>query len=355
MWKTMVLITMGSLLFAGLAAVVDGVEKAGASAGTVKSRTLNVLDYGAVGDDKTDNTEAFSACLKAVIAAGGGKMFIPDGIYRGRIIIPGTKEWITVEIAGESEPTPSFGTIGAFAFPKKGTVVKCLSESGAAVISAANVPDKLYMQFSGVNVSLRNLDVRTYDNPGIGGIDLLNAVQCKIENVFVNTDRYNVQASKPTHGKAGISTPACNNGALTILRNVVVTGYHTGIQVNEHTDGDNIVVASNINGLEFPFAHHASRFGRVGTYRNTHHITVSGKHGFSIEQMNTEQPGPGQTDTNNAWQALVSDINDPKNSGIGDINYWVVEGNVGAVEKFTKNGGASIRTRRIGSAPAVSK
>ena len=208
------------------------------------------------------------------------------------------------------------------------------------------------MQFSGINVSLRNLDVRTYDNPGIGGIDLLNAVQCKIENVFVNTDRYNVQASKPTHGTAGISTPACNNGALTILRNVVVTGYHTGILVNEHTDGDNIVVASNINGLEFLFNHHASRFGRVGTYRNTHHITVSGRHGFSIEQMNTEQPGLGQTDAGNAWQTLVSDINDPKNLGVADINYWVVEGNVGAVEKFTRNGGASIRARRIGSAPA---
>jgi hypothetical protein len=134
-----------------------------------------------------------------------------------------------------------------------------------------------------------------------------------------------------------------------------VTGYHTGILVNEHTDADNIVVASNINGLEFVTNHHASRFGRVGTYRNTHHITVSGRHGFSIEQMNTEQPGPGQTDTNNAWQTLVSDVNDPKNLGFGDINYWVVEGNVGAVEKFIRNGGTSIRARRIGSAPAGSK
>ncbi|MEI6779550.1 MAG: hypothetical protein WCQ21_01405, partial [Verrucomicrobiota bacterium] len=73
--------------------------------------------------------------------------------------------------------------------------------------------------------------------------------------------------------------------------------------------------------------------------------------GFSIEQMNTEQPGPGQTDDRNAWQALVSDIDDPKNLGIADINYWVVEGNVGAVEKFTRNGGASIQARRIGSGP----
>ena len=355
MKKTMVLMTISSLFLAGAVVAFEGGEKAGASASTVKSRTFNVLHYGAVGDDKTDNTEAFSRCLKAVIAAGGGKMFISDGIYRGRIIIPGSRQWITVEIAGESEPTPVFGTIGTCAFPKNGTILKCLSESGPAVISAVNAPEKLYNRFSGVNVSLRNLDVRTYDNPGIGGIDLLNAVQCKIENVFVNTDRYNVQASKPTHGTAGISTPARDNGALTILRNVVVTGYHTGILVNEHTDGDNIVVASNINGLEFVTNHHASRFGRVGTYRNTHHITVSGRHGFSIEQMNTEQPGPGQTDANNAWQALVSDINDPKNLGFGDINYWVVEGNVGAVEKFVCNGGAGIRARRIGSAPAGSK
>jgi len=127
---------------------------------------------------------------------------------------------------------------------------------------------------------------------------------------------------------------------------------YTGIQVNEHTDGDNIVVASNINGLEFLQAHHASRFGRVGTYRNTHHVTVSGKHGLAIEQMNTEMPGVGQTDAANAWQTLISDINDPTNLGIGDINYWVVLGGKGAVETFIRNGGASIRTRRIGSSAA---
>jgi hypothetical protein len=209
----------------------------------------------------------------------------------------------------------------------------------------------LYHTFSGVNVSLRNLDVRTYDNPGIAGIDLLNAVQCTIENVFVNTDTYNVQASKPTHGTAGISTPACNNGALTILRNVMVTGYHTGILVSEHTDGDNINLGSNINGLEFVTNHHASRFGRVCAQRCTHAIAVTGKHGFSIEQLDVEIAGPGQTDDHNKWQATAYDINDPNSLGSGDLNYWVVEGNVGAVEKFTKNGGASIRARRIGSAP----
>jgi hypothetical protein len=353
MRKTVFLITIGALLFAGAAFAVDGGGKDSSTAGPVKSRTFNALNYGAVGDDKTDNTEAFSECLKAVVAAGGGRMVLPDGVYRGRIIIPPVSKpitsWITIEIIGESEPTPVFGTVGSFPLQQNGTIVKSLATSGAGVISASPSPNSVFAAFSAVYVVLRNLDVRTYDNPAIGGIDLNNAMQCRLENVFVNTGVYSVHASQPTHGTKGLITPACNNAALTILRNVVVTGYHTGIQVNEHTDGDNIVVASNINGLEFVFAHHASRFGRVGTYRNTHHITVSGRHGFSIEQMNTEQPGPGQTDAQNAWQALVSNINDPKNLGVADINYWVVEGNVGAVEKFIRNGGASIQARRTGS------
>ena len=67
--------------------------------------------------------------------------------------------------------------------------------------------------------------------------------------------------------------------------------------------------------------------------------------------MDIEKAGPRQTNPGNAWQATVHDLNDPNNLGTADINYWVVEGNVGAVEDFTRNGGKSIRTRRIGSAP----
>jgi hypothetical protein len=256
-----------------------------------------------------------------------------------------------VEIVGQGEPTPVFGTIGAFPLQTNGTIVKNLSQTGPAVITAIRSPTSLYGGFSAVNVVIRNLEVRTCDDPGIGGIDLRDALQCRIENVVVNTGVYNVQASKPTHGTTGLITPACNNAALTILRNVIVTGYHTGILVNEHTDGDNINLASNINGLEFVFAHHASRFGRVGAQRCTHAIAVTGQHGFSIEQLDMEIAGKDQTDSKNAWQATAYNIHDPDNLGIADINYWVVEGGVGATERLTRLGGKSIQARRIGSAP----
>ena len=352
MRKTMMWMTICGSLFAGAAVAADGVEKAISTAGTSEMRVFNVLKYGAVGDDKTDNTVAFSACLKALIDAGGGKMVLPDGVYRGRIVIPAVSKplpsWITVEIAGGSEPTPVFGTIGNFPLQNHGTIVKCLETAGPAVISASRSTQSLYGGFSAVYVVIHNLDVRTYNNPAISGIDLHYALQCRLENVFINTDIYNVQASKPTHGTRGLVTPACNNAALTILRNVIVTGYHTGILVNEHTDGDNINLASTINGLEFAFGHHASRFGRVGAQRCTHAVAVTGKHGFMIDQLDMEIAGKNQTDSNNDWQATAYNLNDPNNLGTGDINHWVVEGGVGAIEKFTRNGGAAIQVRRIG-------
>ncbi|MFO1490273.1 MAG: glycosyl hydrolase family 28-related protein [Kiritimatiellia bacterium] len=317
--------------------------------------TFNVLDHGAVGDDQTDNTAAFAKCMDALIAAGGGKMLVPEGVYRGRIVIPPVSKpapsWMTVEIVGEGEPAPVFGTIGSFPPMNHGSIVKCLAKTGPAVISASGSSNSLYGGFSAVHVVLGNLDVRTYDNPGIGGIDLRYALQCRLENVFINTGLYNVQASKPTHGTTGLVTPANNNAALTILRNVQVTGYHTGILVHEHTDSDSINLASNINGLEIRVRPScvALRPGRRATLHPRHQRVE--QHGFAIQQLDIEQAGRRSDESGQRLARAVHDLNDPGNLGAGDINYWVVVGNVGAVDDFTRNGGATIRTRRVGSPP----
>lgn len=42
---------------------------------------LNVKDYGAVGNGTTDNTVAFQAALDALVAGGGGTLFVPPGRY----------------------------------------------------------------------------------------------------------------------------------------------------------------------------------------------------------------------------------------------------------------------------------
>lgn len=51
---------------------------------------LNVLDFGAVPDGRTDCTAAFQEALNAMREAGGGTVFVPEGFYRfdGRLRIP---------------------------------------------------------------------------------------------------------------------------------------------------------------------------------------------------------------------------------------------------------------------------
>lgn len=41
-----------------------------------------------------------------------------------------------------------------------------------------------------------NTNMKAVLNPGIGGIDLRFALPCRIENVFINTGVYDVQASQ---------------------------------------------------------------------------------------------------------------------------------------------------------------
>jgi hypothetical protein len=61
-------------LQSGLAAL----RNAGAAGGVY----LNVLDFGAVGDNSSHNAVAIQAAIDAVHAAGGGTVFFPPGVYR---------------------------------------------------------------------------------------------------------------------------------------------------------------------------------------------------------------------------------------------------------------------------------
>ena len=43
-------------------------------------RSVSVSEFGAIGDNKTDNTEAFRAATRAV--DGGGEIVVPSGIFQ---------------------------------------------------------------------------------------------------------------------------------------------------------------------------------------------------------------------------------------------------------------------------------
>ena len=61
---------------------VSRVERIHPAQPTIPDRTLTLTDFGAIGDGKTMNTEAFRRAITAVEKAGGGKLIVPKGIFR---------------------------------------------------------------------------------------------------------------------------------------------------------------------------------------------------------------------------------------------------------------------------------
>jgi polygalacturonase len=48
----------------------------------IPDRSFNLRDFGAVGDGKTANTDAFRHAIEQIARAGGGRLVVPKGVYR---------------------------------------------------------------------------------------------------------------------------------------------------------------------------------------------------------------------------------------------------------------------------------
>eukprot|EP01084_Bolivina_argentea_P107703 192554_1 len=86
---------------------------------------FNVLDYGAVGDGKTDNTKPFETALQTALSNGGGYVFAPTGqyLFKGQINIPDgvslVGSYLTVPQHQDPKSAPTDGTILMPTFGRK--------------------------------------------------------------------------------------------------------------------------------------------------------------------------------------------------------------------------------------------
>ena len=103
----------------------------------IATGSFNVLDYGAKGDNSTDNTKAFASALAAAATAGGGVVVAPPGLYRFQGSLSVGEG---VRLQGSYASVPSHDLRGG-ARPNDGTILVPLggrgSEDGAAFITLA--------------------------------------------------------------------------------------------------------------------------------------------------------------------------------------------------------------------------
>jgi len=295
----------------------------------------HVADFGAAGDGITDDTAAINAAIAACAQNRGGvvlfdaKTYLVDGALQGetdyccRLIVP-PNVWATIELRGAHLPPQIFGTVGATVLPEIGTLIKSTAlDSGGAILGSGA------SHFVHCSLKICDMTFRTVDNPRQSAIDARTFTQLIAENLQIDTGTYSVQAAEPmTADVFGLRTPIVNNSALTILRNLAISGYWGGVEVGEHTYADYLNLTANKHGLVFRFSHHASFFDRVAAQRNQNAVTVTGANPFEIKQLNIEHPHDDQVTPETAWQKCDGvqgfDVLDTQSAGIGEIKWWVV-------------------------------
>jgi len=149
------------------------------------SDIVNVKDWGALGNNSTDDTTAIQNAINYCISRGGGKVFFPQGQYMiGRPLVVGSSNNVGVQLIGT-------GKFGSFILPRQGYSdpnrfgsmiskgnqtydnIECISGIGGISVKATR---------SGVSI----IDCSTGAGENQVGIDVASARGAAIRDCVVN-------------------------------------------------------------------------------------------------------------------------------------------------------------------------
>jgi hypothetical protein len=330
----------------------------------------NVEDYGAVHDGSTDDTPAIQDAMDACMAAGGGTVFFPNGVYAIKGALQSTSTYnaqLTIAqnalTGGLTQPPISirFLGMGPVAQSNNGASGAWLpSLSGAillsdwngtisgdpAVISAGKV-DAEYpaASFNWVQVGFENIEIRTHANPKLSAIQMRAAVTLQCTNVTVSTDTASAGMSLPSNSNAvGIDFPyAINSNPPDQLSNVFVDGYYWGIRTSEQTNGVGSVQLSHCTkGIRFTggmgtptYIRHANVFQKVLAVAVPTVLVFDGDERWVTINLLAIEHESGTF-------AAVYDIDDASNYARGFIGWHTTDYSTGPEDNLIMNGGTGL-------------
>lgn len=106
---------------------------------TLAGTTINLRDYGAVGDGVTDDGPALQSALEALADAGGGDLFVPDGHYA--IVTP-----VAVDFAARASSITIYGTPSSSPPGPTGDLGRGLNLTAEFVIKAGAAQTALLLE-----------------------------------------------------------------------------------------------------------------------------------------------------------------------------------------------------------------
>ena len=333
------------------------------------SPSLTVFDvkaYGAVGDNSTDDTVAIQDTIDAAVAAGGGTVYFPRGIYvvggalqdtsnaNAQLLLPEIdyvdSEQITIEFRGEFPPPPIVSVIGTTPVPDNHSIVRTTLNTGTDgnVLGGRKASGSLD-NFTNVFVIMRDLTWRMPSNPVLTALDFEKVAAIDIDQVVIDVGSYYVEGlTEPTtNTSVGLKCPGNNNGAFTRLGAVNVVGMYHGYTFGEHSNGEQVGAWGCKQAARFLTAtNHASHFDRFLAVHCERVLTFAAYHPVTIAQLDIEHAASG-------WWVTDYDIDDASNFGYGEITWHVVLAGVGPDDTFTINGGVNLITQQVGASAEI--
>ena len=234
---------------------------------TIPDKTFNIKNYGAVGDNATDNTKAIQEAINAAGIAGGGKVIIPAGEYLCGPFQFTNNLNLQIDSAAILRMLPiekyPGGTTEGIAFIS-GTKLHDIAISGKGMIDGQGSPWWPFAKTEGAKRP-RMIAFRDCDRVLIEGVKMMNSpmfhitVGGKSSNVTVrkvivrapastdpvnpshNTDACNVSGTKILVQNCDISTGdddfTCGGNTSDVLITGCTYGYGHGVSIGSPTRG----------------------------------------------------------------------------------------------------------------------
>jgi hypothetical protein len=340
----------------------------------------------------SDNTTAFQKALDTCHHYGGGKIWVPNGVYmfagqlrnnvngtspNSQIILPATffggggdstfNYRTSIVIEGETGPewTPNLlfddSTVGW-----RGVILYSLINGTGNAPALFGTKSRLQASDS-LNYSayeFRNLTILVSKNlngggPSIGGI---NCYYCGVstgDNVMVTIDGSAAKSTRPTNNVAGIITNKIFSETMTRWVNTHVAGFKYGVCVSDHANLDQVEVYFCDKAFVFMHNVETIQANRILAQWNISSLfipdaTIMGLQNsfgasyfkidnLQIEVWNGDAPASG-------WYNYTYIVDDAANQGVGELTHLTDEAGCCVNNAlFNKNGGTGIITKQLGA------